>query len=89
MLERRQMGFSPGTNGRVVDAARKIAELSPREREVLDGLVQGELHKTIAHRLGISVRTVEIHRARMLHRLETRRLADAIRLAVLAELATD
>ena len=44
------------------EAARKIAGLSPREREVLDGLVQGEAHKAIAHRLGISVRTVELHR---------------------------
>jgi two-component system response regulator FixJ len=71
------------------DAALKIAKLSPREREVLDGLVQGEAHKAIAHRLGISVRTVELHRARMLHRLEARHLADAIRLAVLAELTPE
>jgi two-component system response regulator FixJ len=54
---------------------------------VLDGLVQGEPHKIIAHKLGISVRTVELHRVRMLHRLGTRHLADAIRLAVLAELS--
>jgi two-component system response regulator FixJ len=56
---------------------------------VLDGLVRGEPHKQIAHRLGISVRTVELHRTRMLHRLGTPHLADAIRLAVLAELAAE
>ena len=89
VLERRPKESSTGTNGRVVDAARKIASLSTREREVLDGLVQGEPHKTIAHGLGISVRTIEIHRTRMLHRLGTPHLADAIRLAVLAELAGD
>ena len=43
----------------------------------------------IAHDLGISIRTVEVHRARMLERLGTRRLAEAIRLAVLADLARD
>ncbi|NUR44901.1 MAG: PAS domain S-box protein, partial [Sphingomonas sp.] len=86
-LESREKGSSPEARRTVADAARKMAELSPREREVLDGLVAGEPHKKIAHRLGISVRTVELHRARMLHRLGTPHLADAIRLAVLAELA--
>ncbi|HTU11488.1 MAG TPA: response regulator [Allosphingosinicella sp.] len=69
-------------------AARQLAKLTPREREVLQGLVRGEAHKVIAHRLAISARTVELHRARMLQRLGTRHLADAIRLAVLADLAS-
>ncbi len=84
-----QKGPSPRTHRRVAEAARKIADLSPRERQVLDGLVRGEPHKQIAHRLGISARTVELHRSRMLHRLGTPHLADAIRLAVLAELAAE
>jgi PAS domain S-box-containing protein len=88
-IENRQKQSAPGTQSRVAEAARKIADLTPRERQVLDGLVQGEPHKTIAHRLGISVRTVELHRTRMLHRLGTPHLADAIRLAVLAELAAE
>ena len=88
-LESRQKGSSPRTHRRVVEAALKIADLSPRERDVLEGLVAGEPHKTIAHRLGISVRTVELHRTRMLHRLGTPNVAEAIRLAVLAELAAD
>ena len=70
-----------------LDSAGKIAGLSLREREVLEALVLGEAHKAIAHKLGISVRTVELHRARMLRRLGTRRLSDAIKMAVLAELA--
>jgi two-component system response regulator FixJ len=69
------------------EAAGRIANLSPRERQVLDALVGGRSSKVIAHDLGISVRTVEVHRTRMLQRLGTRRLAEAIRLAVLAELA--
>jgi two-component system response regulator FixJ len=77
------------TQGIAMEAERKVAKLSPREREVLNGLVQGEANKVIAHRLGISVRTVELHRSRMLRRLGTRHLADAIKLAVLAELCLD
>ena len=68
------------------EAMRRIAALTPREREVLDGLVAGRQNKIIAADLGISVRTVEVHRARMLDRLGTRRVADAIRLAVVASL---
>ena len=88
-IEGRRAGPARPIERRVREAAHKIAELSPRERQVLDGLVLGEPHKTIAHRLGISARTVELHRTRMLHRLGTPHLAEAIRLAVLAELAGD
>ena len=70
-----------------VDAAQRIAKLSPREREVLEALVAGAANKVIAFDLGLSVRTVEVHRARMMDRLGTRQLAEAIRLAVLATLA--
>ena len=69
------------------EAAQRIATLSPREREVLDGLVTGRQNKVIAFDLGISVRTVEVHRARMMERLGTKQFADAIRLAVMATLA--
>jgi two-component system, LuxR family, response regulator FixJ len=70
-----------------VEAARRIAALSRREREVLDALMAGRPNKVIAFDLGISVRTVEVHRARMMERLGARQLAEAIRLAVLATLA--
>jgi two-component system response regulator FixJ len=80
----------PGrTDRESAEAAERIATLSPRERQVLDALVAGRPSKVIAHDLGISVRTVEVHRARMLQRLGTRRLAEAIRLAVLTDLAPD
>ena len=88
-IESRQEARAPGARREFAEAARKIGDLSPREREVLDGLVRGEPHKQIAHRLGISVRTVELHRTRMLHRFGTPHLADAIRLAVLAEFAAE
>lgn len=66
------------------EASRRIAQLTPREHEVLVALAAGATTKTIAFELGISVRTVEAHRGRMLERLGTKRLAEAIKLAVLA-----
>jgi two-component system response regulator FixJ len=68
-------------------AAQRVAALSRRERQVLDGLMAGHPNKVIAYDLGISVRTVEVHRARMLERLGARHTAEAIRLAVTARLA--
>lgn len=67
-------------------AAAQIARLSPREREVLDALTVGRSNKIIAFDLNLSVRTVEVHRARMLERLGAHSLAEAVRLAVLAKL---
>jgi two-component system, LuxR family, response regulator FixJ len=71
----------------IAEAVRRIATLSPREREVLDGLMAGRPNKLIAYHLGISVRTVEVHRARMMERLGMRQLAGAIRLSVMARLS--
>jgi len=71
----------------IADAVRRIATLSPREREVLDGLMAGRPNKLIAYHLGISVRTVEVHRARMMERLGMRQLAEAVRLGVMAKLS--
>lgn len=73
-----------GRNREAAAATQRIATLSGRERQVLDALVAGSKNKVVAYDLGISVRTVEVHRARMLGRLGVRSLAEAIRLAVLA-----
>lgn len=77
-----------GHDQQTLDAVQRIAQLSPREREVLEALVAGASNKVIAFDLGLSVRTVEVHRARMMDRLGTHQLAEAIRLAVLATLAS-
>lgn len=66
-------------------AAQRIATLSRRQRQVFNALVAGRPSKIIAFELGISVRTVEVRRARMFARLGIQKLADAVRLAVLAE----
>jgi two-component system response regulator FixJ len=85
-----EMAFGKGTfsDRDIADAARRVATLSPREREVLDGLLTGRPNKLIAYNLGISVRTVEVHRARMMERLGVRQLAEVIPLGVIARLST-
>ena len=67
-------------------AAERVAALSPREREVLGLLIAGKPNKIIARDLGLSPRTVEVHRARLMARLGVGSLAEAVRLAVQAEL---
>lgn len=69
-----------------LDAADRILSLSPRERQVLDGVAEGRSNKEIARQLGIGVRTVETHRTRLLERLEVSTSAEAVRLATLAAL---
>jgi two-component system response regulator FixJ len=73
----------------IAEAVRRISTLSPREREVLEALMAGRPNKTIARDLGISVRTVEVHRARMLERLGARHVAVAVRLGVIATFDAD
>jgi two-component system response regulator FixJ len=70
----------------VADAVRRVASLSARERDVFDGLMSGRPNKVIAYELGLSVRTVEVHRARMMDRLGVRQLSEAILLGVMARL---
>lgn len=70
----------------IAAAAKRTATLSNREREVLDALLAGKPNKVIAFHLGISPRTVEVHRARMMRRLGVRHLSEAVRIAVLARL---
>jgi two-component system response regulator FixJ len=68
----------------VVAATSKLALLSPREREVLEGLLAGLPNKTIAYDLAISPRTVEIHRARVMDKMGARSLSELVRLALAA-----
>ncbi|WP_287004171.1 response regulator [Sphingobium sp.] len=68
-------------NGRAAEAGLLLAGLTPRERDVLDGLARGLPNKTIAYDLGISPRTVEVHRANLMTKLSVRSLSDALRVA--------
>jgi len=70
--------------GRAAAAAVMVGALTAREREVLDGLAEGLPNKTIAYDLGISPRTVEVHRANIMSKLQARSLSDALRIAFAA-----
>lgn len=70
---------------RADEASVRLQVLTPREREVLDGLAQGLPNKTIAYDLGISPRTVEIHRANVMSKLGVRSLSEALRIAFAAQ----
>lgn len=60
----------------------RLASLTPREREVLDAVVAGRLNKQIAEELGIVEKTVKVHRARVMHKMGVRTLADLVSLVV-------
>jgi two-component system, LuxR family, response regulator FixJ len=64
----------------------RIARLTAREREVMLGIAQGRQNKVIANDLGISPRTVEIHRARVMTKLEASSVADVVKIALAAGL---
>jgi two-component system response regulator FixJ len=63
-------------------AAEKLARLTPREHDVMQGVARGKQNKVIAQELGISPRTVEIHRARLMTKLEAGSAADIVRFAL-------
>ena len=71
---------------KMIEARNRIANLSPREREVLDWLAAGRSNKAIARELQISPRTVEIHRSNMMSKLGAHHAAEAVRLRLEAHL---
>jgi len=69
---------------RTAEAGARIASLTPREGEVLEALVAGQSNKGAAARLGISPRTVEVHRANLMEKLGVRSLPEAVRMYMAA-----
>jgi two-component system response regulator FixJ len=65
----------------------RIATLSGREREVMDGLVAGEANKAIAFDLGISARTVEVYRANVMMKMQTKTLSELVRMVTISRMS--
>jgi len=75
-----------GDNAAKRAAEARLAELSPRERDVLQGLVAGKINKVIAHELSISPRTVEVYRANLMAKTGARSMSELMRIALAAGL---
>lgn len=75
-----------GTEGERLSADARLSGLSPRERDVLGGVVAGKPNKVIAHELEISPRTVEIYRANLMSKTGARNIAELMRIALAAGL---
>ena len=71
-------------HARADEAKARLKALTPRERDVLRGLASGQPNKAIAYDLGISPRTVEIHRANLMSKLESASLSAVLRIAFAA-----
>lgn len=87
LLDRIQQALKRDVETRKVEGHRaevstKLALLTPREREVLELVVAGNPNKVIAAQLGISCRTVEIHRGRVMEKMEASSLSDLVRLGL-------
>ena len=77
------------TQAMAADTAKaRIASLSARERQVLELLVAGQPNKIIAYELDISPRTVEIHRAHVMDKMEAKSLSDLVRSAIAAGISS-
>jgi FixJ family two-component response regulator len=76
---------SPAADRAGIEA--RIATLSPREREVMQFVIEGKPNKVIATRLGLSTRTVEVHRAKVMEKMQAASLAELVRMALAAGLS--
>lgn len=74
----------PGHEGASSAANERLAQLTPRERDVLLQLVIGRPNKLIGHALGISPRTVAIHRARVMEKMQAKSLSHLVRMSLAA-----
>lgn len=67
------------------EVAARLVQLTPREHEVMDLVTAGKSNKEIANVLGVSAKTIEAHRARVMEKMEAHSLAELVRMAVLAQ----
>jgi two-component system response regulator FixJ len=87
LLDRIQKAIAFDAERRGKDAQRaqlqaRFASLTPREREVLDLVVEGMSNKAIATNLGLSAKTVEVHRAKVMEKMQARSISDLVKMAM-------
>lgn len=91
LLDRIQQALEKDAEQRIHQAehdeiSRRINKLTPREKEVMDMVVGGNPNKIIASELGISCRTVEIHRGRVMEKMQANSLSDLMRIGLMSGL---
>ena len=75
---------SDAGNAQRIETQRRLAALSPQERQVVDALVEGRPNKTIAYDLGLNARTVEVHRASVMTKMQATSLSHLVRMVLLS-----
>jgi RNA polymerase sigma factor (sigma-70 family) len=88
LLDRMQRAISFDSERRERDAQRTqlgalFASLTPREREVMDLVVEGMSNKAVANTLGLSAKTVEVHRAKVMEKMNARSVSDLVKMSML------
>lgn len=80
-----RVGLSPPKDAHLHAACTRLDRLTRRENDILAGLLKGQSNKIIAHELGISRKTVEVHRANLMSKTGARTLAELVRMGLTAE----
>jgi two-component system response regulator FixJ len=80
----KQAGSGARTEAATADIAARIASLSPRERQIMEGLVAGLSNKLIAREYNISPRTIEVYRANVMTKMQAGSLSELVRMAIRA-----
>ena len=80
MLDKARIDYSQASQRKITQSL--LSKLTGRERQVLERIVAGRLNKQIADDLGISIKTVEAHRANIMEKLNVNTVADLLRLAL-------
>lgn len=85
-IGRRRLEGEAGRQAEKEAIRTRVAQLTPREKDVFEAIAAGESNKSAALKLGISPRTVEIYRANVMEKMQARTLSDLVRMALLAEI---